>query len=232
MAVAQTSQDWKSVVTRHHPVGVSTGFMKASRGNWKQQVANAWNFSPFAVELSALAEAELESLAEYLSSCPRMPFRYLSVHGPSKDRVQAEDKLVDQLSALVGRCDGIVMHPDTMVDVELYARLGRALVVENMDGRKSTGQRADQLASLFEQLPDAGFCFDIAHAWSVDHSMAVAGELLDAFGARLRHVHLSSLSEELHHVSLTGKHEELFEPVLERCVDVPWILEAPPRAVR
>jgi hypothetical protein len=34
---------------------------------------------------------------------------------------------------------------------------------------------------------------------------------------------------ELHHVPLTAEHEDLFRPVLERCVDVPWILEAPPR---
>jgi hypothetical protein len=44
----------------------------------------------------------------------------------------------------------------------------------------------------------------------------------------LRHVHLSSLSEDLHHVSLTDEDEELFSPVLRRCLDVPWIFEAPP----
>jgi hypothetical protein len=59
--------------------------------------------------------------------------------------------------------------------------------------------------------------------------MGLASELLDAFGSRLRHVHVSSLSGELHHVPLSEEDEALFLPVLERCLDVPWILEAPPR---
>jgi hypothetical protein len=60
--------------------------------------------------------------------------------------------------------------------------------------------------------------------------MSVGGELLDAFGERLRHLHVSSLSAELHHVPLTEEHEKRFGPLLQRCLDVPWILEAPPRA--
>jgi hypothetical protein len=35
--------------------------------------------------------------------------------------------------------------------------------------------------------------------------------------------------EDLHHVSLTDEAEELFIPVLRRCLDVPWIFEAPPQ---
>jgi hypothetical protein len=50
---------------------------------------------------------------------------------------------------------------------------------------------------------------------------ALAGDLLDAFGSRLRHVHVSSLSTDLHHVPLTAEDEALFMPVLERCLDLP-----------
>jgi hypothetical protein len=59
--------------------------------------------------------------------------------------------------------------------------------------------------------------------------MGLAADLLDAFRSRLRHVHVSSLSSELHHIPLTEEDEVLFMPLLERCLDVPWILEAPPR---
>jgi hypothetical protein len=141
----------------HHPLGVSTGFMSESRGDWPEQVRQAWDVSPFAVELSALSEGELDGLAGYLDGNPRLPFRYLSV------------------------------------------------------------------------LPDAGFCFDIAHAWSLDATMTLGDELLDAFRTRLRQVHVSSMGPSLHHVSLTDADEELFMPLLHRCLDVPWILEAPPR---
>ncbi len=205
--------------------------MEQSRGDWGDQVSRAWAITPFAVELSALSEVELVPLLDYLSDRPRLPFRYLSVHGPSKGRESDEAELVAQLCDLAGWCDGIVMHPDTMTNVDLYKALGRQLLIENMDARKCSGRTPDELAPLFADLPDAGFCFDIAHAWSIDRSMSVAGELLDMFGGRLRQVHLSSLSDDLHHVSLTEDHEDLFGPALERCVDVPWILEAPPRAV-
>ncbi len=206
--------------------------MEDSRGDWGEQVAKAWAASPFAVELSALSEAELPPLIDYLSSRPRLPFHYLSVHGPSKGRELDERELVVQLRELAELCDGIVLHPDTMANLDHYRALGRGLLIENMDARKSSGGTPDELAPIFAELPEAGFCFDIAHAWSIDHSMRIAGELLDMFGDRLRHVHLSSLSEDLHHVSLTEDHEELFGPALERCVDVPWILEAPPRVAQ
>jgi sugar phosphate isomerase/epimerase len=153
----------------------------------------------------------------------------VSLHGPSKNRQIEEGELVEGLRELAGWCDGIVMHPDTIEEPAVYRALGRSLLLENMDARKRWGRTGEELSQVFEELPEAGFCFDIAHAWSIDSSMSVAGALLDGFGDRLRHVHLSSLSPELHHVSLTDADEELFRPVLERCVDVPWILEAPPR---
>lgn len=202
--------------------------MQDLRGNWERQVAAAWEISPFAIELSALSESELPSLGEYLDSARSLPFRYISIHGPSKQRELPEQELVVELGKLAGYADGVVMHPDTFELAELYRPLGHKLLLENMDARKPTGRTSEELAAVFAELPEAGFCFDIAHAWSIDPGMAVAADLLDRFGDRLRHVHLSSLSHDLHHVPLTADDEELFRSTLERCVDVPWIFEAPP----
>jgi len=213
----------------HHPLGVSTGYMHDLRGDWEAQIDQAWNFSPFAIELSALSEDEVEGLERYLQSAPALPFRYLSVHGPSKGREMSEPALVRSLKRLSVQAQAIVMHPDTIENPVLYRALGRKLVLENMDARKQNGRSADELEYWFSELPQAGFCFDIAHAFSLDHTMLAASELLDAFRTRLRHVHVSSLSEEGHHIALTEEHEELFGPLLARCLDVPWILEAPPR---
>lgn len=213
----------------HHPLGVSTGFMTESRGDWPEQVAQAWEISPFAVELSALSEGELDGLASYLEADPLLPFRYLSIHGPSKGRAMPEARLVSALARLADRAQAIVMHPDTMLDPAPYRMLGRKLVLENMDARKDDGRTADELAPWFAELPEAGFCFDIAHAWSLDATMTLGGQLLDAFRTRLRHVHVSSMGPALHHVPLTESDEDLFTPLLHRCLDVPWILEAPAR---
>lgn len=230
MAVAVSSARNGSVVWRHHPVGASTGYMEGLRGDWFAQVAEARRISLFAAELSALSEGELNSLHQFLASQPALPFRYLSIHGPSKARQLREDALVAELLELAEWADGIVMHPDTIEEPAPYRELGRKLLIENMDSRKERGRTQDELVPLYDELPEAGFCFDIAHAWSMDPDMSVANDLLDAFGERLRHLHVSSLSPELHHVPLTKEHEELFGPLLQRCLDVPWILEAPPRS--
>ena len=83
---------------------------------------------------------------------------------------------------------------------------------------------------MFDALPDAGLCFDIAHAWAVDPTMSVGSAILDRFGSRLRQLHISSVDDGQHHIPLTAEHEELFGPLLDRCRDVPWIIEAPPRS--
>src|SRR5450755_1341517 len=111
--------------------------------------------------------------------------------------------------------------------IRTHGSLGTRLVLENMDDRKATGRTADEIEPFFEELPDAGFCLDVAHAWSIDPTMDVARELLDRFRSRLKQVHLSSLSAG-HDVPLWAEHEELFADVLDRCRDVPWILEAEP----
>jgi hypothetical protein len=211
----------------HHPLGASTGFMSERRGQWPGLVAWAAEVSPFVAEFSVLSEGEVDGLTEYLATKPSLPFRYLSIHGPSKDRRMPEPELVAALEVLSQSADAVVMHPDTMLDPASYLALDRKLVLENMDAGKTEGCSVEQLERWFAALPRAGFCFDVAHAWSVDPSMGLASDLLDAFHTRLRHVHVSSLSNDLHHIPLTEDDEALFMPVLERCLDLPWILEAP-----
>jgi sugar phosphate isomerase/epimerase len=98
-----------------------------------------------------------------------------------------------------------------------------------MDSRKANGQTATDLTHWFSELPEAGLCLDLAHVSSIDADLSVGHELLDEHGHRLRHVHLSSLDDDCHHRSLTSEDEQRFGPLLDRCRDVPWILEAPAR---
>src|SRR6187455_3282787 len=91
------------VVSAHHPLGASTGYMSDLRGDWPAMVAEALATSPFAAELAAMPEAEL----------------------------------VRRLARLAPLVDGIVVHPDAMDDPRAYRALGSALVLENMDARKT-----------------------------------------------------------------------------------------------
>ena len=213
---------------RHYPLGASTGYMSDNRGDWPRLIADALDVSTFAIELSALSEEELPSLIDFLSRVTWLPFRYISVHAPSKGMEMPEPELIGLLEELPRYVDAIVVHPDVIEEPRNYRQLGRRLVIENMDARKSIGRNADELARYFDVLPRAGLCFDIAHAGSVDETMGKGEEILNSFTARLRHVHLSSLDADSHHVPLTPEDAERFSPLLERCRDVPWILEAPP----
>jgi hypothetical protein len=215
-------------VADHHPLGLSTGVLSGLYGDWPGLVRGACAVSPFAVELSALSGAELPSLVAYLRSNPSLPFRYVSVHAPAKALRGDELELLGRLPLWVRT---VVVHPDALPgDLGPLRRLGSRLLIENMDARKSTGQRPEELAELFRELPDAGFCLDVAHVASIDRSMELGHELLDAFRSRLRHVHLSSLDGEGRHRELREDDERDFAGVLDRCRDVPWILEAlPPR---
>ena len=216
-------------IARHHPLGTSTGALVERRGDWPGLVAQAQRTSTFAVELAALAADELADLVHFLSCAPPLPFRFISLHAPSKGRRLRETQLVAMLAEVVRSVDAIVVHPDTIDDPARYAPLGSALVLENMDARKRDGRTADELEPYFAALPQAGLCFDIAHAASVDDELEAGERLLDRYGARLRHVHVSSLDGDCHHVALTAFDEERFGPLLRRCRDVPWILEAPLR---
>jgi hypothetical protein len=212
----------------HHPIGASTGFLVEARGDWSALADAAAALSPFTAELAALSEAELPGLLAYLAGLDgSLPFHYLSVHAPSKGLRMAEAKLVDALVRLPAYVDAIVVHPDVIDDPAEYRRLGARLVLENMDTRKARGRDAGELAPYFAELPETGLCLDVAHARDVDPSMRGAQELLDRFAGRLRHLHVSSIDDAGHHVPLRAGDEEAFRPILRRCRDVPWILEAP-----
>lgn len=213
----------------HHPIGIATGVFVEARGDWPTLVEIARGVSPFVTELTALSESELPYLLRYLGVAEDLAFAYLSVHAPSKGRKVPEAELIEMLRSLPSAVEAIVVHPDTMVEPIAYRRLGHRLVLENMDMRKATGRTADELSPYLEALPAAGLCFDVAHAANIDGSLREGHHLLTRFADRLRHVHVSSLDASGHHVPLTVRDERVFAPVLHRCRDVPWILEAPLR---
>jgi len=216
------------LLSRHVSLGCSTGFMSEYRDDWERLIDEAASVSSMAIELSALSARELPGLLAYLRSAPRLPFLFVSVHAPSKDREYDEERLVRDLCGIPSWIDAIVVHPDTISDVGPYRRLGRRLALENMDRRKAGGQTADDLDRYFAELPSARLCLDLAHAKDVDPTMDTAVTLLRRFSSRLSHIHLSSLDQSQHHVPLTLEDETLFSPLRARCRDVPWILEAPP----
>ena len=209
-------------------VGPSTGYMVGARGDWPRLVAAAESCSLDVVELSALSAHELPGLLRFLADVDALPFGHVSVHGPSKGWEGTPAALATALAAIPAAVDGIVLHPETLGEPQAFAELGARLRLENMDTRKRDARTPGELARFFDMLPAARFCFDVAHAQLHDPSMGLAHELLDAFADRLAEVHVSSIEPDGDHVALRAADAEAFLPVLERCVGVPWVLEAAP----
>lgn len=208
-------------------VGPSTGYMVGARGDWPRLVAAAESCSLDVVELSALSARELPGLLRFLAEAGELPFGHVSVHGPSKGWQGTPAALATALGAIPAQVDGIVVHPETLGDPAAFADLGARLRLENMDVRKPDARTVAELERFFTLLPEARLCFDVAHAQLHDPTMGLAHELLDAFADRLVEVHVSSVEPDGEHVPLRAADAEAFLPVLERCVGVPWVLEAP-----
>src|SRR5438309_11343477 len=157
-----------------------------------------------AIELSALREEELDPLLGSLEGLEKdlSTFGYISFHAPSKRQRQSEAELVSKLQKVADRGWAIIVHPDVINDFSLWRKLGGAVCIENMDKRKRFGRTAAQLRQVFEQLPEATFCFDIGHARQIDPPMQEAETLLHCFRGRLRQVHMSYVNSQSRHERL------------------------------
>jgi hypothetical protein len=84
------------------------------------------------------------------------------------------------------------------------------------------------LEGIFALLPEAGMCFDIAHARQVDPTMSQAYLILQRFGSRVRQVHMSEVDQMGRHTRLTLAATFAFPRVLPLLPpNVPIILESP-----
>jgi hypothetical protein len=211
--------------------GLSTGWDPETREDWVRALAVADDFSGSAVELSALSLQELPGLLAFLEgdALVALADEHVSVHGPVKGLTGDWATLTAQLEALPDTVATIVMHPDTLSDDSFpYLRkLGARLVLENMDCRKEDCRTPEELARVFAALPEAGFCLDVAHVWTVDPTLALGHQLLDAYGSRLREVHVSGIEPDGKHRPTTQADLARYEPLLTRCRQVPWVFESP-----
>jgi hypothetical protein len=181
-----------------------------------------------AIELSALRKYELTPLVQALDRIDVSGYSYVSVHAPSRFEPSEEQGIVDQLKQLVPYRWPIVLHPDAIHSFDRWVEFGDLLCIENMDKRKGTGRTLEELEMIFERLPDARFCFDIAHAKQVDSSMMEAYRILKTFGTRIRQVHISEVNTSSKHGRISAGAIRAFKEVSFLIpAEAPAILETP-----
>lgn len=210
--------------------GFSTGSL--AKGNYEQALKIVWQHPMIqAIELSALREPELPSLLQNLPVLlkrlqPR--FEYISVHAPSKLILFSELEMVGMLQQLLPYNIPVIVHPDIITDFSIWRRLGSILCIENMDKRKPIGRTTTDLVSIFNQLPEASFCLDLAHAKQVDPTMVECVSMLRNFGSRLKQFHLSDVTSNSNHISMNVSAIESYKKVSNIFPkDIPVIIESP-----
>jgi sugar phosphate isomerase/epimerase len=206
------------------PIGFSSGAL--AKSDFRKGVALQESAAFTAVELSALREPELEPLVDAAEHLPLGHFEYVSFHAPSAFRTLDERQVVALLSRLPREWP-VVVHPDLIHEPEIWATLGSRLCLENMDMRKRTGRTVEEMRAVFAALPRAGFCLDLGHARQIDPTMGIAIEMLQAFGPRLRQLHVSEVGTFGDHRRLGFLARTAFRRVIRYVPsDVPVILES------
>jgi len=206
-------------------IGFSTGAL--ARGDFRRALRLQSRSHANAVELSALRESEVDPLINALDELDLSGLAYKSFHAPSKLEKMSETYLVSRLREVARREMPIVVHPDVIKTPSLWKSLGRWLLIENMDQRKSYGRTVSELEHVFEQLPEARFCFDIGHARQVDPTMSTSVELLLAFANRLAEIHLSEVGSDSRHVAISSTTANAYRRVSSIIPkDIPVILES------
>lgn len=210
------------------PIGFSTGALAG--GDLTGALAMLDGYGADAVELSALREAELPVLVSRAAEIAGRVahFRHVSVHAPSRFPAESERGIVVMLRDFVRRGWPVVVHPDVVRSADLWKPLGSMLWIENMDKRKPIGRTALELTEVFRMLPDAGLCFDVAHARQVDPSMVEAFRILRMHGQRVRQIHVSEVGTSSKHTRLTPSGLRDFHRIVHLLSPaVPVILESP-----
>jgi sugar phosphate isomerase/epimerase len=205
------------------PFGIATGSYVTERDDWPLAIGRARMEGWRTIELTAIDAARLEGLVALLAGEPGAlnGFERVSVHAPVRfARGPSEVRTI-----LAGLPFELILHPDVYGNEPWVEVLRSRAVFENMDVAKSYGRKVAELDEVLGRFPEAGFCLDVAHVWTNDPTLRLGHELLDAFGARLRQLHVSGIEPDGAHRSTTRVDLELYEPLLTRCVHVPWLLE-------
>lgn len=206
--------------------GFSTGAL--AKNNFQLAVDLLNQSTANAIELSALRENEVETLVSGIDLLNLDKFDYISFHAPSKLNFMSEMNLIDLLEPIVQKGWTIIVHPDIITNYENWQKLGNCLCIENMDKRKKVGRTTVDLEEIFVRLPEASFCFDIAHARQVDPTMVEAYCMIKKFSKKLKEIHISSVNTQSKHEPITFEVLLAFKKIADFLPpDVPIILESP-----
>lgn len=153
-------------------------------------------YLPIASPFEEVRRAAVAELKRCLMAFAELGVRWMNVHpdhyAPHHDRKFFIERDLESLSELL----------------DAARQVGVGLMLENLPGQFNS---AAQLADLLEPLPELGLHLDIGHAHLLTKQNTVE-DILQAYGARLRHVHLHDNR---------GGDDDLHLPLGAGLIDVP-----------
>jgi len=180
-----------------------------------------------AVEISALRFDELEPTVRDLERLKLDRFRKVSFHAPSSFQSDQEEAVLGWLRPVFECGWNIVVHPDVIYTPDRWRFLGRQLLIENMDRRKPVGRTVCEMEKIFELLPEARFCLDVAHARQIDTTLTLLFRLFDGLFDRIAEIHISELDSRCRHIQMSGMAISDYQSLQwERLTNVPVIIES------
>ena len=130
-------------------------------------------FLPVASPVEELRQAALLEFRRCIDVFQQVGAQWMNLHpgmSPMHDRAFAVDRNLNSLRELL----------------DYGQQRGVGIMIENLPDRFNT---AEQLSQLLDPLPDLGLHLDIGHA-NLLTPVNTTGEILAAYGRRLKHVHL------------------------------------------
>lgn len=204
--------------------GFSTGALE--KGDYRAALKWIGQHELRSIELSALRFEELAPLVDDLDKLKMNDFEYVSFHAPSSFRRDQEERVVSLLTRVAHRRWNIIVHPDVIYTPARWKQFGDLLLIENMDRRKSTGRTVSELTKVFDGLPQARMCLDVAHARQLDTTLTLLHSLVAAFIDRIAEVHISELDSRCHHRLLSRSSVDDYTSIASRFYKVPVIIES------
>lgn len=181
-------------------LGFSTGVFYPEKNNLTEALEDLLSFDTNLVEVNFATPSELFSFSDKDLELVKQ-FKTVTIHAPFKDikYKQKDVKVLNKLKELADIINPkyILFHPDTVTDFEfLYSKLGKYIAFENMDVRKTFGNKVIDLKKVFEKCPDAGWVCDLNHVYTIDKTMKFARELHKEFSSRLVGYHISGYDND------------------------------------
>ncbi|MFA6098802.1 MAG: hypothetical protein WCV50_03440 [Patescibacteria group bacterium] len=168
-------------------------------------------------ELAAITEEDLAG------------FDYVSLHAPRMDYADNQEtfKIFQAISEThkLRPLDVVVIHPDNVIDIDIFDDLPFPVGFENMDKAKNFGKKPEDLSKLLTLNTLFRFILDVNHIWDNDPTMKLAADFIKEFSERLSEIHISGLdSENVHYPLFKTRQTEIIKAA--KGLDVPFICES------